>query len=813
MQEPSPETGNPLSVLRDTPPSSSSQPGSGRSVPLSFAAQKKKQKRLAAGTMRSLRKYGRIPEETSKQVERLEEDIDMGNGDPDECVMVAVKELEKGEFKWAFKALELRSGLVASERSLFALNLKRQEQLRNRQRDEGGGVPFNGEDEEEDEEDRILRKLQREEGEDMGKKPAPHYGGVAVKLEGLEREQQGCVLGKQAQIVAPLYAVVSQNSAIEGMEKIMRSATVKTRMASSTVRSGVRKLLREVVKGDIDMDLDGWVASFLEAPSRFRRLTELSVRARVEWRREKRRMGEMLKAVDEEDEEEEEEEEEPEGTIEREDEGDEEEEGSGEEEDAKIDWREVEDSNEKRRSSNGSAERLAAALACRTSLLSLLSLKGEMGTGVPTSQRFAAESESLLQGEKELSLEGVTRTGEADAVTASLLHYAAFLLETRDVSGADREDEERVVGETEAVVRAAGVIGGKTELEIYHRLIKLFTKAKAPDGVFAVLAAMEGGGVDKSPETAWLMSNCLVKNIQFVTSAAVYSQLPLVSSPPLPECLFVGRSNVGKSSLINLICNRKNAAMTSQTPGKTQLFNFFAVNAPPSFERVSAPKKKKIGRSLPMAPSTSGSAPSSSSGGVSSEERERERENGFARGRDRKTGSWYLVDMPGLGFAKATKRMRTAWRSVALEYLISRPSLRLVFHLVDSRVGPQKEDMRILHLMKEGLTFRERKGGRVPFSLCVVLTKCDKKPCKALREQFRGEIRSLGETAGSAGSSSVTMGEAGRSASYRATREMLAKAGFGDSVAIVETSSKSREGRDDLWWELRNAVVGLEGGS
>ena len=113
-----------------------------------------------------------------------------------------------------------------------------------------------------------------------------------------------------------------------------------------------------------------------------------------------------------------------------------------------------------------------------------------------------------------------------------------------------------------------------------------------------------------------------------------YPGVELCPKPVLPEYAFIGRSNVGKSSLINMVAGRKNLAKTSSTPGKTQLINFFLIN-------------KK----------------------------------------------WHLVDLPGYGFAKVSKDKRAAFDKMIKGYLTNRPSLMTVFILVDARIPPQKLDI------------------------------------------------------------------------------------------------------------------------
>jgi len=145
----------------------------------------------------------------------------------------------------------------------------------------------------------------------------------------------------------------------------------------------------------------------------------------------------------------------------------------------------------------------------------------------------------------------------------------------------------------------------------------------------------------------------IINTANFVKSSAKYTQCPEMD---MPEFAFIGRSNVGKSSLINAITNHKKLAKTSGTPGKTQLINHFIINQ-----------------------------------------------------------NWYLVDLPGYGFAKISKKMRAEWEVMISDYLYNRESLMNTFILVDSRHEPQKLDLELINNYGEqGL----------PFTL--VFTKTDK---------------------------------------------------------------------------------------
>lgn len=130
----------------------------------------------------------------------------------------------------------------------------------------------------------------------------------------------------------------------------------------------------------------------------------------------------------------------------------------------------------------------------------------------------------------------------------------------------------------------------------------------------------------------------IVKNSEFITSAVKPSQYPTDNRI---EIAFVGRSNAGKSSLINTVTNRKKLAKTSSTPGKTRLINFFLIN-----------------------------------------------------------GEFYFVDLPGYGFAKVSKSEQEKWGEMMEKYLVDRPQLKRIALLVDSRHKPTKEDILMYEWIK-----------------------------------------------------------------------------------------------------------------
>jgi len=145
----------------------------------------------------------------------------------------------------------------------------------------------------------------------------------------------------------------------------------------------------------------------------------------------------------------------------------------------------------------------------------------------------------------------------------------------------------------------------------------------------------------------------IIKTAKFVISNTDISKCPEAT---MPEYAFIGRSNVGKSSLINFLTNRKKLAKISSQPGKTQLINHFIIN-----------------------------------------------------------DTWYLVDLPGYGYAKVSKQSRNIWKGFIKKYLLDRKNLICIFVLIDSRHKPQDIDINfMLNLSNNAL----------PFS--IVFTKSDK---------------------------------------------------------------------------------------
>lgn len=209
--------------------------------------------------------------------------------------------------------------------------------------------------------------------------------------------------------------------------------------------------------------------------------------------------------------------------------------------------------------------------------------------------------------------------------------------------------------------------------------------------VYSVLNAMTTFPSKNDNRVYELLSNALVRRVVFVTGA-----VDMTGCPPADrgEAAFIGRSNVGKSSLVNMVTNRKSLAYTSKRPGKTQQFNFFSVN-----DKVGREKEIRYGDVLPGS---------------------------------KDADSFNIVDLPGFGYAKVPDHLKRQWSDFMDDYIANRKSLRVLFHLVDGRHGPTTEDISI---MKRVSTLLPRKVKYV-----VVLTKADKNVKNAKVSSTRGRV-------------------------------------------------------------------------
>ena len=155
-----------------------------------------------------------------------------------------------------------------------------------------------------------------------------------------------------------------------------------------------------------------------------------------------------------------------------------------------------------------------------------------------------------------------------------------------------------------------------------------------------------------------------IKQAEFVSSVADVKKCP---PPDKPEFAFIGRSNVGKSSLLNMLANQKKLAKTSNKPGKTQTINHFIINA-----------------------------------------------------------KWYMVDLPGYGYASVSKEKREGFGQIIENYVLKRENLNCLFILLDARLEPQKIDLQFIQWTGEK---------EVP--LCIIFTKTDKLTKNQLNKNMR----------------------------------------------------------------------------
>lgn len=164
-----------------------------------------------------------------------------------------------------------------------------------------------------------------------------------------------------------------------------------------------------------------------------------------------------------------------------------------------------------------------------------------------------------------------------------------------------------------------------------------------------------------------------IKSAEFVISNSDVSKCP---KDRLPEFAFIGRSNVGKSSLINMLVDRKNLAKTSGKPGKTRLINHFKINE-----------------------------------------------------------NWFLVDLPGYGYAKVSKSTKADFQSFIKKYFTAREQLLYGFILIDSRIEPQQIDLDFMEWLGEN---------QIPF--CIIFTKTDKISSVELQKNIAQYKRTLLKT-------------------------------------------------------------------
>ncbi len=173
-----------------------------------------------------------------------------------------------------------------------------------------------------------------------------------------------------------------------------------------------------------------------------------------------------------------------------------------------------------------------------------------------------------------------------------------------------------------------------------------------------------------------------IQKAEYLISSPSFDKCP---KPDVPEYAFIGRSNVGKSSLINMLTGQRSLAKTSATPGKTQLINHFVIE---SSTGDKGPRKK-----------------------------------------------WYIVDLPGYGYAKRSQTDRRRWEQMIEGYFRKRENLSQIFVLIDSRHSPQKNDLEFIsQLDKWGLQFS------------LVFTKTDKEKTAVVERNIKAFFDTLRTT-------------------------------------------------------------------
>jgi len=223
-----------------------------------------------------------------------------------------------------------------------------------------------------------------------------------------------------------------------------------------------------------------------------------------------------------------------------------------------------------------------------------------------------------------------------------------------------------------------------------------------------------------------------IREVQFIQSSSGLKDMPVFEQP---EFAFIGRSNVGKSSLINMLCGRKGIAKVSGTPGKTRLINHFKVTSdhrPATASRQPLPKRGGATTSVI-------------------------------------TSHWYLVDLPGYGWAKQSKELREKFEGTIRNYLYRRENLSCTFVLIDSRLPAQKNDLEFLDWL-----------GNEEISFIILFTKVD----KLSKTQLNSNLKSY--------------------------RKVLAE-NWEEIPLMIPVSSVTGQGKDDLLSAIQNMLTEIAG--
>mmetsp|Transcript_21272 Transcript_21272/g.38821 ORF Transcript_21272/g.38821 Transcript_21272/m.38821 type:complete len:680 (-) Transcript_21272:33-2072(-) len=276
---------------------------------------------------------------------------------------------------------------------------------------------------------------------------------------------------------------------------------------------------------------------------------------------------------------------------------------------------------------------------------------------------------SVVQAERErLGVERYLRSQDKDKAVLSAARWVQESLPLLE------EYEAAIVREAQRT-NSPGSLG---LTEALNELVRACSRAAAPALAFRVMAWMDRLRVMKDGKTYEAIGSNVVKRVQQI--AKVWD-LPMAPEEGYPEVVFAGRSNVGKSSLVNMLLTKKALAATSSKPGRTRTMDFYEANA-----------------------------------GISTLPRFR------------------LVDVPGLGYARVSRDLRERWILLLNGYFAERKSLKLVFHLIDASLGEVlPSDRDLWKLLAE--------ARREDYEVCIALTKADGSSPASI-ERFAGKVRS-----------------------------------------------------------------------
>jgi|EP00900_Chrysochromulina_parva_P021749 ribosome biogenesis GTP-binding protein YsxC/EngB len=347
--------------------------------------------------------------------------------------------------------------------------------------------------------------------------------------------------------------------------------------------------------------------------------------------------------------------------------------------------------------------------------------------------------------------------GEGDQEQEPMWHAVGSVMVPALVdSRLDAGDLDGACTLAEAMVSAAPLC--VPPLHTLTKLTRAFGKARCMPGVYACLEAQLAGGLEADAESLQVLVDALVRSARFVKGGVSMDTLP---REPIPEVAFIGRSNVGKSSLVNMVLGRRAIAYTSKTPGKTQQYNYFILNEPAAGQRAAV-------------------------------------------------GTFHVVDMPGLGYAKVPGAERRKWLTFLGQYAAARPQLRLLVHLVDGQVGPMEVDLAIMRMVKEA---HARAGSAAGAS---VASNADESGIAAEVIEAVRAVEASGATGGGAGcpwryAIVLTKADKGGLMAVKRSRIAVERAleeiGWLEPADIVMTSSKAKTGRHEMWRLLRPVIL------